>query len=391
MFPWSAALVISTGFTNPRCNAVIITRNYLLSASNCILGAFFIPPAWVMFGCTDLGEPDDCQTRPIREIVFSEDQGFSGRFAVQDLAIVKIAGPSFAFDETVRPACLPFELPGEFVQFAPASDGALRRMKVVGWGETFEGGQPSDILRQADVITITDEQCEAAYAPLQAGEVFPADEVLCAVRGNGNICPFDVGGFLGFQRDDDDRWVVDGIASFLGEPDCDSSHPAGFIHIGAWEDYISNVIRGVTPPAGEKPTLPQDGGMIELDEDTPCVCIESPNFGNGRYEADTLSMWIVQRVGTCDTLTFTFEDGFDVPGPDAINCRNRAENDYVRITNRVDGGTYREFACGRPNGGTPDMPDLVGETAADVEIVFRSDRATNTLGNGFRLEICAIC
>jgi secreted trypsin-like serine protease len=71
------------------------------------------------------------------------------------------------------------------------------RARVYGWGDTVDGGGPSEVLRAADVRMVPDARCATAYPGGPEGR-FESDSMVCAGARDGgkDACQGDSGGPL---------------------------------------------------------------------------------------------------------------------------------------------------------------------------------------------------
>uniref|UniRef100_A0A240PM69 trypsin n=1 Tax=Anopheles epiroticus TaxID=199890 RepID=A0A240PM69_9DIPT len=101
-----------------------------------------------------------------------------------DYSLLELASP-ITFSDVVRPIALP-------EQDEPVEDGIMTI--VSGWGSTKSATESNDVLRAANVPTVSQEECSEAYN--QSGGI--TDQMLCAGyhQGGKDACQGDSGGPL---------------------------------------------------------------------------------------------------------------------------------------------------------------------------------------------------
>jgi trypsin len=110
---------------------------------------------------------------------------------------------------------------------------------IVGWGVTEEGGDPPDVLQEAQVPVTTDAYCAGAYSQ------FDARTMVCAGYPEGGIdtCQGDSGGPMFGRASDGSRRVV-GTTSF-GEGCARPNKPGVYGRVG--DDTLREWIRQRAP------------------------------------------------------------------------------------------------------------------------------------------------
>ena len=97
------------------------------------------------------------------------------------------------------PACYP----------DPAEDYAgLGETEIVGWGTGEQGGELTEVLQKANVVTVTNSECSEVMGP---GRI--TDNMVCAGALGTDTCQGDSGGPLTTKRDGQGFSVI-GITSW---------------------------------------------------------------------------------------------------------------------------------------------------------------------------------
>lgn len=101
---------------------------------------------------------------------------------INDFALLKLSHCQ-EFSKGIAPACLPEEDSGDF---------AGNNATVTGWGKLASGGSQPEILQEAELKVLTNEQCSNSYAA-----VAPITKEMICARGEGkDSCQGDSGGKL---------------------------------------------------------------------------------------------------------------------------------------------------------------------------------------------------
>ena len=110
---------------------------------------------------------------------------------------------------------------------------------IVGWGVTSEGGEPPDVLQEAQVPMTTDAYCAGAY------DDFDASTMVCAGYPQGGVdtCQGDSGGPM-FGRAATGELRVVGATSF-GEGCARPGKPGVYARVG--DTVLREWIRGQSP------------------------------------------------------------------------------------------------------------------------------------------------
>jgi secreted trypsin-like serine protease len=134
-----------------------------------------------------------------------------------------------------------------------------RMATILGWGNTSDGGGSSDVLKEAQVPIVSDEECGRAYADPSWGWT-PAD-MICAgyPEGGTDTCQGDSGGPMVVPAPGG-TWRQVGITSF-GEGCAKAGWPG--VYSEAAGQKIREWVRSFVPGAIAAPSAPEPSPAVQ--------------------------------------------------------------------------------------------------------------------------------
>lgn len=195
-FPMMVGLV-DVRIAQIKCGAVIISKNYVLTAAHCV-NNMKINETAVVVGEHNVETGDSPATKAYRVASFRIHPAFSQSNYDYDIAIIRVTDP-IEFNDRVGPVCLPFK-------FAQNNFNGSK-VTILGWGTLFPGGPDSKVLQKVDVDVISQNECltyEARVTPRQ----------LCTLTSGKDACQDDSGGPLLYTDPATSLLYSVGIVSF---------------------------------------------------------------------------------------------------------------------------------------------------------------------------------
>jgi hypothetical protein len=212
-YPAQGALIAGGGF----CGGTLISQTLFLTAAHCIddFGQTIAPKdMFVYMGDVDLQQPNPPENF-FDVVTVDRHGGYDAPSHRNDLAMLRLDRPApFAPMRVIRL--------DEAAKWAPDTSA-----RVIGWGDTAEGGPPSDLLLEANAPVQPDATC---LAPTSYGADFDPSTMLCAGDGTTDTCQGDSGGPLMVL--DGPTFVLVGVTSW-GQGCAQATHPGVYVRLGA--------------------------------------------------------------------------------------------------------------------------------------------------------------
>ena len=133
--------------------------------------------------------------------------------------------------ERVWPICLPFD-----TQVLNSEENIGRSAFITGWGRQSFNGKSSDVLREADVEIVSNEECSKAFERV----VRITEQYICAgsVGSTKDSCQGDSGGPLMQIDPGSKRYYLTGVVSF-GRRCATPDFPGVYARVSYFLEWIS--------------------------------------------------------------------------------------------------------------------------------------------------------
>lgn len=220
--PWRCNLYIKRwGDLGVFCTCTIISANWIMTAAHC---TDIVTPTDILLvdvGDLDLGTTSEAASYRVQADRWISHPRWDSRARANDIALVHLKN-KIAFSPTVQPACLPFSLQGENLDFL--------RAKISGWGTTVSGGLSASLrLNKADVTILPEEICRPMF-----GAAWPPHG-LCTRESGKSGCSGDSGGSVDLVKNG--RSYAVGVTSNVAAG-CNTNFPNIFVRVTSYLDWI---------------------------------------------------------------------------------------------------------------------------------------------------------
>jgi len=229
-FPWQVMLWMSS-VPVPYCGGSILSKKTILTAAHCV-ATWGVENITVVVGEHDWTVDDGEKRMNVCDKVIHPNYGSRSTWDY-DFAILTLC-ENITFTNYTTPVCPPSH---------PESDYADVSAMIMGWGGLYEGGPGPDELMEAEVTTITNKQCSAAYLP---GNI--TDSMICAGAQGKDTCQGDSGGPL--VTDEGGYYSQIGVVSW-GKGCARPDYPGVYSRITSAAKFIQDNIEGATCPPPE--------------------------------------------------------------------------------------------------------------------------------------------
>lgn len=222
-WPWMVAL-FSKSNKKFFCGGALINDRYVLTAAHCTFG---VRNNEVIARMGEYDFKDDGQSHEEYAVVEMKRHGhYNRRTLANDIALLKLES-AVKFNEFVKSICLPEE----------ETDYVDENAVLAGWGNVKGGGATSNVLQQANLPVISNEECSKGHA-------LPIPEFLICTgskAGDKGACNGDSGGPL-MLLDKNNRWKVIGLVSW-GRRGCNPEFPTVYTRVSYYLEWIDKHAR----------------------------------------------------------------------------------------------------------------------------------------------------
>ncbi|MTD46626.1 trypsin-like serine protease [Conexibacter sp. W3-3-2] len=248
-WPAQAHVTGDQGLVATGCGGTLVSARYVLTAAHCVgnaFGAVLAPSAFTVRLGSDMADRGG-QTYAVDAV--TRHEGWTSSTTENDLALLHLAPPA-----PQEPQTLIAE--DETALWAPGTAA-----KVIGWGLTSTNGQGSDVLLEAPLPMVSDDECARAW-----NDTFKPANQVCAGGGSTDSCQGDSGGPLLVPRGD--GFATVGIVSYGTSEGCATPGiPSVYTRIGA--PALNQWIRARVPTLRIRPSVagPRAGTAVTLTAD----------------------------------------------------------------------------------------------------------------------------
>ncbi|XP_067035083.1 chymotrypsinogen B-like [Acropora muricata] len=226
-WPWQIVLLLGGGFT---CGGSLIAPDWIVTAAHCIASSQ--PPSSYSIRVGDhnrqLNEGTE-ETVQGKEIIPHPEFG-KPSFANNDIALIRLVRP-VKLGPRIGTVCLPDQ--GESVPISATC-------YITGWGMIQYPGPAHNILQQAKLPPVSNEECARKLAQSPGGGHFKiTDTMICAgIEGKPQSGCFGDSGGPYVCQSSSGKWFLQGAVSW-GSLSCDASDRYSvFARVAQFRDWI---------------------------------------------------------------------------------------------------------------------------------------------------------
>jgi len=229
-FPWHVSIkgTLDNG-QETLCGGALISNAYVITAAHCIIN---VPTVTIGMGSNNLALPQIAMIAQSRII----HPNYNAQTYQNDLALLRLP-----LNVTTTTQIQWIRLP----TISQTSNQFVNSTGIFsGYGRVTDQSNISPTLRFARTRILTNLQCQQYY-----GTIAVTNNTLCTFGWDFNEqgpCANDNGGPLYLAESNGNTLI--GIHSFISSSGCNAGHPAGYVRISAYTQWISQQVGIATRP-----------------------------------------------------------------------------------------------------------------------------------------------
>ncbi|XP_076449250.1 trypsin-2-like [Babylonia areolata] len=225
--PWQVKLIINANL----CGGSIISDRHILTAAHCLQNVMDFSWISVTVGDHNMWRTEATE-RAYKVRNYRIHRDYNPKTYENDIAVIKLT-EAIEFNECIHPICL-----------TPAHHPAGENCTVSGWGTTSAGGEVSEYLKMAHMMTHKGRNCEDLFDIQDENYPSNPDLQICAGfrEGGHDSCQGDSGGPLVCWNDERGSFVQVGVVSY-GKGCASPKRPGIYTDVSRFHKWIEHVMR----------------------------------------------------------------------------------------------------------------------------------------------------